>query len=104
MTVIDRGDKDVDVILRYASGSKKITLIEAYTPREAGSGVAFDTDDTGQKTVTINGNPGTLLFHKNGTARLTWTDKWVTYNLTGALAEEELVRIAGSLATDNRGQ
>lgn len=100
VTLVDRGGNDVDVILRYASGEKELTLIQVYTPGETGSGVGFDMDDTTLKRVNVQGHQGIILSAKDGTARLAWTDKRVTYILSGPLPGDELIKMANSLFTE----
>lgn len=100
ITVVNRGENDVDVILRYVSGRKELTLMEVHTPGEAGSGVAFDVDDTTRKRVVIQGNQGIILSAKDGTSRLTWTDRMVTYTLSGPLPGDELIKIGNALLAE----
>lgn len=100
VTLVDRGGNDIDVILRYASGKKELTLIQVYTLGETGSGVGFDVDDTTLKRVNVQGHQGILLSAKDGTARLAWTDKRVTYTLSGPLPGDELIKMGNSLYTE----
>ncbi|EGW38531.1 DUF4367 domain-containing protein [Desulfosporosinus sp. OT] len=60
-------------------------------------GLVYDTDDTVNKDITINGAPATLLQQKNGVYILTWYQRGLMLKLTGQLSTDEFLKIAESI-------
>lgn len=86
------------VRLIYSGEKGRLVLTESGPTDNAGSGIAYDADDTGVKTVDINGVNGTLLANKNGQVLLSWYKNSVAYQIAGTYPEEEILRVARSLA------
>ncbi|WP_425803732.1 DUF4367 domain-containing protein [Desulfitobacterium sp. Sab5] len=91
------GDNTQKITIIYTLNGNSLVLEERNAGRAASSGILYDTDDTVNKDITINGYTGTLFTNKNGFNKVNWEIRGVVLQLSGKVVEEEIIKIANSI-------
>lgn len=86
------------ITMNYDFHGQLIIFTQQNTASTVSQGLLYDTDDTVNKDITINGTPATLLQQKNGINVLTWYQRGLLLKLTGQLSTEEFLKIAESIS------
>jgi len=96
----DKDTKMSSVELKYEAGKDGafFTIEETPVTRPTAFSFNFRKNDAEVKTVDLNGFEATLIyFKKNGTRQLMWHTPVMYYNISGPLAEEEIINVGGSI-------
>lgn len=86
------------ITMNYDVQGQLLIFTQQNTVSTVSQGLLYDTDDTVNKDIAINGTPGTLLQQKNGINVLTWYQRGLLLKLTGQLSTEEFLKIAESIS------
>jgi len=86
-----------EVTLNYKSGVDYLYITELAINEQLQSSSGSDNDDTRIKSVTVNGQEGTLLVFKDGSKQLMWNAASVHLVIRGKLSEEAILNIAQSM-------
>jgi len=98
--VRDKDTRMSSVELKYEAGKDGafFTIEETPVTRPTAFSFNFRNNDAEVKTVDLNGFEATLIyFKKNGTRQLMWHTPAMYYNVSGPLAEEEIINVGGSI-------
>jgi len=86
------------ITINYDFQGQLLIFRQQNTASTVSQGLLYDTDDTANKDITINGTPATLLEQKSGTKVLTWYERGLLLELTGQLPTDEFIKIAESIS------
>lgn len=86
------------ITINYDVQGQLIIFTQQNTVSTVSQGLLYDTDDTVNKDITINGTSATLLQQKNGINVLSWYQRGLLLELTGKLPTEEFLKIAQSIS------
>lgn len=85
------------ITITYDFQGQLIIFAQENTVSTVSKGLLYDTDDTLNKDITINGMPATILQERDGISLLTWYQRGLLLELTGKLSTKELLKIAESI-------
>lgn len=86
------------ITMNYDIQGQLLIFTQQNSVSTVSQGLLYDTDDTVNKDITINGATATLLQQKNGVYVLTWYQRGLMLELTGQLSTEEFLKIAESIS------
>ncbi len=86
------------ITINYDVEGQLLIFTQQNTVSTVSQGSLYDTDDSVNKDIMINGTPATLLQQKNGINVLTWYQRGLLLKLTGQLSTEEFLKIAESIS------
>lgn len=85
------------ITLQYEVESQTVTLVQRNTTGDNGDSLLYDTDDSTVYDLDINGNPGYAIRSKDGSHTVIWRSRGLTFELSGNIPEDELIKIARSV-------
>ena len=89
--------KSTDIELLYDSGHSTLSIREIMLEGKISASSIFDNEDTMMKEIMIHGQKGTLLFFKDGSNLLVWSNANFQFSIKSSLSEEILIEIAQAL-------
>ncbi|MEX1028467.1 MAG: DUF4367 domain-containing protein [Paenibacillaceae bacterium] len=89
--------KSTDIELLYDSGHSTLSIREIMLESKISASSIFDNEDTVMKEIMIHGQKGTLLFFKDGSNLLVWSNANFQFSIKSSLSEEILIEIAQAL-------
>ena len=84
--------------MEYFLNNQPLMIIQNNLVAGHNGSFLYDSDDAQVKKIDINGNEGHLIKTKDGTLILRWAMRGLGIELIGKIEEEELIKVARSVA------
>ncbi|AFQ43504.1 DUF4367 domain-containing protein [Desulfosporosinus meridiei] len=97
VTLTSLGADVYEISIEYNFSDKVIVLRQQNSANGTSRGSLYDTDDTVTKDLIVNGSPAMLFASKNGLNTLNWQIRGLLLQITGEIAEEEIIKIGNSI-------
>lgn len=91
------GSDVYQVNIEYNVKDKVVVYSQQNSANGTSRGSLYDTDDTVEKDLIVNGSPAMLFKSKNGINTLNWQLRGLLLQITGQIPEEEISKIADSI-------